>query len=767
MPPSADDLRVSRNAALTLINAMIFQQVLSARDDKVLPLSRTILDENPSESLLSAWDVILKEIDYVPIFALASEILRELAGTPGLDVALRALAQKALRITSRKAALRHDLMGRIYHRLLADPKYFGAFYTTVPAATLLLKLAMDNWYGVDWAKIEDIEKLHVADLACGTGTLLKSALLTITDNHVRERAAKNESPDLLSVHRVLVEKCLIGLDVIPYAIHLAASALAMHSPDVHFKGMNLYTLPLHGKPPRLGSLEFLTGEEKAVQADLFGSPTGPGRTAEDAEVHNKIKLPQLDLCVMNPPFTRSVGGNLLFGNAPERERRKMQAELKKIVSARGVPANITAGLAPVFVALGHRYLKWGGRLALVLPRALLSGVAWKETRLLLGHNYHVEHVVVSHEPGRWNFSENTKLSECLVVAKWIPNDETAGPTTFVNLWVNPRTSIEALSVASTIKRTKGVQLHGESGTSELKVGSKKIGEIILSPSKRIRNTVWKEEAAFAQTDLCRMAYYLAEGELYIPPRGRLGKIDLAPLKSLGDLGPDRRDIHDGFRPTNTHTAYAAFWGHETDSVQYISQKANRFLSPLAHAHKGRHLRDPHLMWSRAGRLLIAERLRLNKARLVCVRMEKEVLSNTWWPFRVESQHGLRSGEIESVVALWLNCSLGILLIMANRVETEGAWVELKKPILDVIPVLNPYALKAKQRRTLVKAYRTLSKAGLSPLPDIEHDTVRRQIDQAIMTALGVNADLAPLRELLAVEPLLSGTVQSLTPAALP
>jgi len=765
MPPSADDLRVSRNAALTLINAMIFQQVLASRKDQVRLLSRTIEDENPSESLLSAWDLILKEIDYVPIFALACEILRELSGTPGLEDALRTLAQKALRITSRRAALRHDLMGRIYHRLLADAKYFGAFYTKVPAATLLLKLALDKWDGIDWAKIEDIEKLRIADLACGTGTLLKSVLQTITDNHVRARAAQNESPDLQSIHRVLIEKCLLGLDVIPYAIHLAASALAMHAPDVHFKEMNLYTLPLHGKPPKLGSLEFLTGGEKHVQADLFGSPTGPGRTAEDGEVHDKIKLPALDLCVMNPPFTRSVGGNLLFGNAPKRERRKMQAELKKIVSERGVPANITAGLAPVFVALGHKYLKWGGRLALVLPRALLSGVAWKETRLLLGHNYHVEHVVVSHEPGHWNFSENTKLSECLVVAKWIPNDETAGPTTFVNLWVNPRTSIEALTVANTIKCTKGVQLHGESGTSELKVGSRKIGEVILSPSNRIRKTIWKEEAAFAQTDLCRMAYYLAEGELYIPARGRVGKIDLVPLESVGDLGPDVRDIHDSFKATSTHTAYAAFWGHATDLVQRMAETPNGYLNPLARAKKGRHLRDPHLMWSRAGRLLVAERLRLNTARVVSIRVDRQVLSNTWWPFRIESLNEVPSEEIECIIALWLNSSLGILLIMANRVETEGAWVKLKKPILEAVPVLNPLALTAKQRRTLVKAYRTLSKLALSPLPDIEHDTVRRQIDQAIMTALGVQGDLAPLRELLAVEPLLSGTAQSLTSTA--
>jgi hypothetical protein len=761
MPPSADDLRVTRNASLTLINAMIFQQVLAAGDVHVPALARTIEDENPSEALVRAWKLILTRIDYLPIFTLAAEILEELRGTPGLEDALRALAEKALRITSRRTALRHDLMGRIYHRLLADAKYFGAFYTTVPAATLLLKLTLDNWDGIDWAKIEDIEQLRIADLACGTGTLLKSVLQAVTDNHVRARAARSESPDLQSVHRVLVERCLFGLDVIPYAIHLAASALAMHSPDVHFKQMNLYTLPLHGKPPKLGSLEFLTGREKLVQADLFGSPTAPGRRADEGGAHEKIKLPALDLCVMNPPFTRSVGGNLLFGNAPERERRKMQAELKKIVSKRGVPANITAGLAPVFVALAHQLLKWGGRLALVLPRALISGVAWRETRLLLGHNYHVEYVVVSHEPGRWNFSENTKLSECLVVAKWIPNDETAGPTIFVNLWENPRTSIEALTVANAIKRTKGVKLHPDKGTSELRIDSKKIGEQILSPSSRIRKTLWKEEAAFSQTELCRAAYYLAEGKLFIPGRGRAGRIDLVALQSLGELGPDVRDIHDSFRTTTTHTPYAAFWGHATEFVERIAQNANRFLTPLPHAKKGRHLRDPHLMWSRAGRLLITERLRLNTAKLVSIRVDRDVLSNTWWPFRVRRPDDAPAEDIECALAVWLNSSLGILLLIANRVETEGAWVKLKKPILEALPVLNALGLGAKQRRTLLRAFENLSNADLSPLPDIERDMVRKQIDDATMTALGIDADLAPLRELLAAEPLLSGTAETL------
>jgi hypothetical protein len=38
---------------------------------------------------------------------------------------------------------------------LADAKYFGAFYTTVPAATLLLKLTLDSAQeSIDWSDLQ-------------------------------------------------------------------------------------------------------------------------------------------------------------------------------------------------------------------------------------------------------------------------------------------------------------------------------------------------------------------------------------------------------------------------------------------------------------------------------------------------------------------------------------------------------------------------------------------------------------------------------------
>src|SRR5436309_4816598 len=195
-----------------------------------------------------------------------------------------------------------------------------------------------------------------------------------------------------------------------------------------------------------------------VQRTHIGAKVGATRVTDGGDAIEGLVLPQLDLCVMNPPFTRSVGGNLLFGSKPEAERAVMQRDLRRVMALHNVQANVTAGLGSVFSALGDRVLKPGGQLALVLPRAVLAGVAWTPTRELLARHYHVRAIVVSHEPGGWNFSENTDLSECLLVARRLADGEQASDTKVVNLWRRPRNSIEALAVTHQLAKVPGASL---------------------------------------------------------------------------------------------------------------------------------------------------------------------------------------------------------------------------------------------------------------------------------------------------------------------
>ena len=94
--------------------------------------------------------------------------------------------------------------------------------------------------------------MRVADLACGTGTLLMAAAETISHNYMCASAAKGIKPDFEEIHRILTEQIIYGYDVLPSAIHLTASTLALPTPQVTFKKMNLFSLAIRRRRSQTG-----------------------------------------------------------------------------------------------------------------------------------------------------------------------------------------------------------------------------------------------------------------------------------------------------------------------------------------------------------------------------------------------------------------------------------------------------------------------------------------------------------------------------------
>ncbi|HZP57837.1 MAG TPA: N-6 DNA methylase [Dehalococcoidia bacterium] len=303
---------------------MVFQEVLSTQDKRVDPLRKLLRSQDPVSALATQWDYISLNIDYVPIFRVARDLLLELPGDKDVTDAVSFLGEQALSIVSKRAALKHDLMGRVYHRLLVEAKFLGTYYTSVPAATLLLKLALGpKRWKTDWASIEELKDFRVADLACGTGTLLMAAAEALSDNYVNAASAAGASLDLARLHQSIIEDVIFGYDVLPSALHLTASTLALRSSSVAFGKTNLFSLPLGGHHKRLGSVEFLRSKDIALSLDLFGTSEGTKQVTGKGDVgETYIRLPDIDLCVMNPPFTRSVGGNLCSGPFPSLSARR-------------------------------------------------------------------------------------------------------------------------------------------------------------------------------------------------------------------------------------------------------------------------------------------------------------------------------------------------------------------------------------------------------------------------------------------------------------
>ncbi len=396
-----------RIGCLVLFNALAFQDRLAAANEDVPTVGETLgTRESPDCSMLGAH--ICDDIDYVPVFELAANILDVLDDGPDeIQTPVIAPLVKAMEDTRRLEG--HDLSGRLFHTLLTDAKFTGAYYTSVAAATLLSRLVFHDWPPhVDWTDHEFPASLNVADLACGTGTLL---IAVATEVERRHTAAGGENA--AELHKAMVEQALHGYDVQLSAVHFAATSLAMLNPDIQFDRMNLYVMPLGagGSNVSLGSLDFLGTGEAAVQFALSGEDMGvatrdvgrvSGGGSRGAEQGVTATLPDLDLAIMNPPFTRSVGGNLLFGSLPAAERRKLQDELSRRLKSR--QATATAGLGAAFVAAASPKLRPGeGRLALVLPATVCTGPSWEQTRSLIESDFALNMVIASHDPQRWNF----------------------------------------------------------------------------------------------------------------------------------------------------------------------------------------------------------------------------------------------------------------------------------------------------------------------------------------------------------------------------
>ncbi len=760
-PEKAEERRetAARVSALVLANALIFQEQLAATDGRISSLKTIEGSSNTLEAVGNHWRWIWQNINYVPIFQMGERVINELPLQKNTYVALRALITEAKAICSQQSSLRHDLMGRIYHWLLHQAKHLGTYYTAVSSATLLLKLTMSSDWNRDFGDPSVLASFKVGDLACGTGTLLMATAQALSDIYIRERAKTGRSlnsVDLQTLHRALIENVLHGYDVLPSAVHLTASTLAMLAPEVAFVRMNLFVMPflMERGIARLGSLDFIDTDEVKTQISLDYSQAETLRAGASFTQITNAKVPRLDLCVMNPPFVRSVGGNLLFGSLPDTERAQLQSALKK--QCKHLSASITAGLGSVFVALADKRTEPGGRLAFVLPAALLSGEAWKETRNLINTRYHLEKVISSHDSERQNFSENTDLSEVMFIARKLKSGQKPSDTTYINLWRNPRSIHEAIDLANRIENSGVISNIEDSGITVLKKKEKKLGEIFKTKHP-VGIDNWTG-GLFAQTELFRTAWELNKGRLVIPNTSDAMDIPLCRLEELGALGPDRKRIHEGFKVSvDDWSPFAAFWGHESSVVRTIKQKPNAYLMAWKESPRGSDYGE-HL-WQRSGRILLAERLRSNTHRVLAVGFDQLVLGNTWWTLK------LSDGSIrhEKALLLWINSSLSILSFFCRRVATHGAWMQMKQPAWEGMPMLDVRKLSDKQLDEMAASYDLLSKTELAPVAQLDKDLGRYKIDEAVSSALGLPS-LTSIRELLGREPGLTGRdVQSLRP----
>lgn len=756
--PKKDDefSRAIKMALLVLMDAVIFYNVIAPGIK--LPTLQSLHRKRKS------WVLALQEgfaralrVNYISVFDVSRKILKV---TPAYaDSALQDLSATAFVIASSKALLRHDLMGRVYHRLLFQEiaKHLATYYTSVPSAWLLARLAVESMNGsFDWASLDVVEKLRIADFACGSGTLLSAVYQAIEDQFVLNCSANDVEPDRSVLHKALVEDVIHGLDVMTYAAHIATVTLALHNPETVFKRSNLFVASLGEMKADLGSVNLLE-----LGSKVGGQRYGIVQTSQETL---KVAPNSYDLIIMNPPFARSCGDNLMFGSITNKKiRESMKKRLSEVLERLQFTGIAQAGLGAVFVILADKYVKCGGRIAFVLPRNLLSGVSWEKIRKLLVSSaersewdkggYHLEYILLSAQPGSYNFSENCAYSECLFVARKLKDNESAGKTTVVIFHKKPTSVFESLSQAEEILSAHRTQ--EASNTFDIFENSRAwplpfrtntqphAQSYSLSAEVLSENTDnWGRLVAFANPELTKIAYILRElGELILPG-GRSIPIPLIALHKVAAVGPDRRQIHNVFQLDESAGLIRTVWGR-TMSMDQMVISPTAWLAPSG--------KTANALLPAASRLMIAEGVRLNTTPLVSLLCKERILSNVWWSVKAQDS------EDESLFSLWLNSTPGLLLFIGELEVTEGAKTAMKKRSLEHLRIFQTSKLTAPQKERLLQLLKGLDTQHFPLLKEqfrqgTQGRGLRFQLDSGLLSTLAGRSvgkdDLVSLYQLL-------------------
>ena len=680
------------------------------------PASATACAEQdaPINAFREAWRGILA-VDYRPVFETGRAALAALSADPDTGLAVRGLAEIVARVSEHVAGLRHDLLGRIFHRVLDTARYDGSFYTSTAAAVLLATLALRE-QDADWSEANSVAGWRICDPACGTGTLLMAAAERIRD--LRSTVGRSDPKDDEILGLMLVEDVLWGYDVNLTATHMAASTLGMLSPKTQFNRMNIHRalLGVFDGEPYLGSLDFLSG-----QARLAAWPSVA--TQVETEQGTTEPPPPMDLVVMNPPFTRDSLRHDQFSRKDE----LLIKEREKEVMA-GQPYREAArlsGSANSFLVLGDKLLRNDdGTLAVVLPTVMATNPAASNTRRYLAQRFHIDTIVSSHDPDRIFFSENTSIGEILLVCRRWQGEGAKPPTRVVNLARNPATPLEALDTANRIERSDDADSHGSHDFT-----------IQYVDSERIARGDW-----FAVNFL---SPFLVEAYRSLSEVSA-GEVPTVPLSQLADIGPEGRRIRDSYTTSNmpTPSGRRALWYHKTDVTQSMTGATDVYIEPKE---AKRHLADGY--WEQRSELLLPHRLWLPLARVAAVMLPERAVGSIWTPCRP------RNPSIAKALCLYLNSTLGLLSLLGARDNRKPSYPSFSLDTLRSLPVPDFSALGAAGLDLVNSWFDWLQNETLQPLPLMDEDPVRRQIDDAVVKALGLDAEwVATIRRALAREP---------------
>lgn len=773
-----DEMR--KAATYLLINQVLFYHVLSSNDPITFPkIDEDYLKEPAS---LSIYFKRVLQIDYTPTFGF--DVASRLP-TSATDI-LKKIIKAIKGIAPEK--IKFDLLGKVFHDLIPFEvrKAVAAFYTNNEAAELLAHLSIDDPYA------------KVMDLACGSGTLLVAA-------YHRKRELLEESGKYfgLEEHKKFLEEELTGIDIMPFAAHLAVVHLSLQAPIYESEKIRVAVWDSTELTPDQ-SIPAIHRELKEAyrrpKLDLFmeGKPSfeeqayiTKGAITQEGIGGEEIPLEKVDVVIMNPPFTRQ-----------ERLPQKYKASLDSRLNEYKERLHGQLGFHGYFMFLADRFLKSGGRLALVLPATILRIASTQGIRDLLTDGYVFEYIITTYQ--RAAFSEGAQFREILLVAK--KSSEKAGVCTVAILKNLPKDVVEARQLANELKTLKESISIEETFESEklslrnfsqqkLQENSENLFRLIACEDTRLID-IWINLRT--NEKLIKLSSYLDDEAnlirgfemtltntgpisayttflIRVPSRA-LKKHDQWVVKSL-----EKRHITTENRFTKTTLkvpksavikALRRSSGIEqldlSENLDFIIIKPFKNCSLLFDGKSNIHKflsRWRNYVERRRTNLVFMRRFDLSAPGTILLSYycsDEFTASKMLWCFRNLPERDAK------ILALWFNSSLNLLQLFLDRIETRGAFMGYSKYVLLDTLVLDRNKLTENQNEILLGTFEIIKNVKFPSLLDqLKHGhPAKKKIDKAILKILGFDEDKieklldylypALYREILLLKELMAG-----------
>ena len=730
-------------------------QSATGQEKLALGLEAIKVAPNAAELALRHWNTIIRH-DFRPVLEPAIEVISSVQDTgrkSGLNKAVRHIAAEAERLAEDYADLGADYAGELFNKVMGNQASDGAYFTRPVAASLLARLALDAAApNADWTDRETWKRNKVADLACGSGTLL-AASLTEMKRRARDQGAGERQ--LAELQKLAVEKTIVGLDFNPVSLQLAAAQLTAGNADVTYRNMGLHQMPYGSKGDdvrdvRAGSLELL-GQRRVIgtadDLDLGEQDVGSQRlqmAQDDPTLEDAVDaVLGARVVIMNPPFTNREKMGEKFSDGIRRRLRERVDGLERALVQNDPELDgfvSKTSIGPLFEALAEKCAcAASGVVAMVWPTIVFTGPASMHVRQVFARRFHIHTLLTCHQPGEINLSQNTSINESLIVARrHDPSEGAKPPTRIISL---DRMPSDDQAVA---------ELHDRLVRFETGTLSDGWGEVSEWPVARIEAGDWTA-GVFRAPELANAAFDVSTDEslLRMEDQNMVPSAVLSGGAQLQEFGKADANAPGGFPVLESKGAEAQRTLRGVPD-QYRAPKRSvpmREWIEVLGTDGPQHPDTARRIVGQASHLLVTAGQRTGTGRLTALAQEERRVGIGWLPV---PGVGLEKAK---AAAIFLNSTAGRLQLLRNPARTLA------------FPLYRPAGLKTIRLPDLsdshlvdelARCWEATAETEVPQYRDGECE-VRRVWDDAVADALGWDKDwLARLRHLLHQEPHVRG-----------